>query len=272
MSKILLIPSYVIHLKHFIEYECSIDFDKCITINSDIDEKTVIEQVKQYNEAYFVDFDDKYRKILPYIPFKTKCFSIFTNEVAEFTNPGVLSIYNSIIEFLDRMIYKKIFTISYDLCSVLKNSKYNVEQMQFKLDLDVSKKKNKRNIIGIISNDFNPNHNFYNILTALTMVNSIDKIKLISHMPATIEFIERFNLPVEFCDDIDDVICDSTLNIYSNFTANNYSLFKKSLDLKIPCMVGNIDSNVRKAYSKDLIMESDDNVCELTEKIKKYIN
>ena len=128
MKKVLVIPRYKLHQRNFIEYECGINFDKSIIIEYQEEFDEIIKKIKTYDEAYFVDFCDEYRKILPMIPFKTKCYSILTNEIGEYTNPGVLNIFNSAIEFYDRLIFKKIFTISFELATVLKNSGYQVEK------------------------------------------------------------------------------------------------------------------------------------------------
>lgn len=271
MKKVLVIPRYKLHQRNFIEYECGINFDKSIIIEYQEEFDEIIKKIKTYDEAYFVDFCDEYRKILPMIPFKTKCYSILTNEIGEYTNPGVLNIFNSAIEFYDRLIFKKIFTISFELATVLKNSGYQVEKLKYEINVKVQKSPvNKDNVVGVICDDYNPNNNFYNILTALCMT-KVKKIKLISHMPATIEFIERFNLPVEFCDDIYDVIYNSSINILTNFTANKVELLNQSLKMNIPCLIGNFDSDFVNKYNQDLVINSDDDVNEIAAKISKYL-
>ena len=256
--------SYIKKYKEFVDINFLYIEDEC-------DSKKLVEKLKKFNTIYFVNFHDYYRKILPYIPFKIRCNSIISYEIGEFTNPNILYEYNSIVEFYDRLIFKEIFTISFELYNVLKNSKYNVKYIDVSFNYDIHKNIKYNNVIGVISSDYNPNNNFYNILSALTMTNATE-IKLISHMPATKEFISRFNLPVKFCNNIDDVISDSTLNIYSNFTANNYELLYRSLDQNIPCIIGNIDSNILKKYNKNLILTSDDNVDELAQIINNFLN
>lgn len=271
MKRLLVIPKYNIQLRNFIEYECGIEFDESITIEykKSLDDEVL--KIKSFDEVYFVNFTDEYREILPIIPFKIKCYSILTNEIGEYTNPSVLSIFNSVIEFYDRSIFKKIFTISYELYEVLKNSGYQADKLSFPLNLKLDKsKKNNNNVVGIISDDYNPNNNFYNILTALTMT-KVNKIKLISNMSATLEFINRFNLPVEFCEDVHDVVNNSTLNILVNFTANKYNLLNDSLKQDIPCLIGNFDENFIKNYDQNLVISSDDDVNEIANKIDKIL-
>ena len=264
MNKILVVSSS----KKYISKELDIKFDKEIVLEDKNNYDEIIKEIKKYNEAYFIDFEDDYRKILPLIPFKTKCISILTNEIAEFTDIKIFNKYREIIEFYDRLIIKKILVFNYDLYEVMKNTGYDIELLKIDLDLNVKKVKSDKKIVGIISSDDNPHNNFYNILTALTMVNA-DEIKLISHSSATKEFIERFNLPVKYCNDIDEVINGSTLNIYSNFASTNLLLLKKSLDKKIPCIIGNCDYKLRKEYDSNLVLISDDDVSELSKLISK---
>ena len=272
MKRLLIVPKYKLNQRNFIEYECGIKFDKSITIEYQESFNDEIKEIKTYDEAYFVDFCDEYRKILPMVPLKTtKCYSILTNEIGEYTNPGVLNIFNSVIEFYDRLIFKEILPISFELHTVLKNSGYHTSPLNYTLDANFdNKKKNNSGIVGIICDDYNPNNSFYNILTALCMT-KVKKIKLISHMPATIEFINRFNLPVEFCEDINDVINNSCLNIMVNFTGNKIELLNQSFKMSTPVLIGNFDSNFINKYNKEYVLDSDDDVNEIANKIDKLL-
>lgn len=266
MNKVLVVSSS----KEYIAKELDIKFDKIIILENKNNYEKIVSEIKKYNEAYFIDFEDEYRKILPLIPFKTKCISILTNEIAEFTDVKIFNKYREIIEFYDRLIIKKILVFNYDFYEVMKNANYDVELINIDLDLNVKKVKNNKKIVGIISSDTNPNNNFYNILTALTMTH-VDEIKLICNSGATKEFIERFRLPVKYCNNIDEVIDKSSLNIYSNFTSTNIFLLKKSLDKKIPCIIGNSDYKLRKDYDSNLVLVSDDDVGELKDKINQVL-
>ena len=271
MKTILILPSSKNNILDYIKHKFS--FDKIILLDDKADEQTILNLINNFEEIYFVDFENIYRKILPNISFKKKCISIITCELAEFTNPKILQIYNYVIEFYDRMIFKKIITLSFELYNVLLNAGYNVDYFNPNITFTNQKKhiKKKKRIVGVICDDTNPNNNFYNVLTALTMV-EVDKVKLICHMNATKEFVNRFNIPVEYCSNIDEIIENSSLNIYTNFTGNDYSLFKKSIDLNIPCIFGNMDSNLHKKIAKKYILDSDDDVYELSTKIKKILD
>ena len=269
MKRVIILPSFKNNVLDYIKRE--FNFDKVILINDNMNEQTILNSISSFDEIYFVDFENIYRKILPNISFKKKCISILTCELSEFTDTKILQVYNYVIEFYDRMIFKKIITLSFELYNVLLNSGYNVDYFDVSIisAIPKSNKKSKQKIIGIMCDDTNPNNNFYNVLTAITMI-KVDKVKLIGHMKATIEFIQRFNIPVEFCDDINEVIENSSLNIYANFTGNDYSIFKKSIDLNIPCIVGNMDSNILEKIDKKYILNSDDDVYELSQKIQNF--
>lgn len=273
MKNVLVLSKQNKNYKDYIVSESRIKFDKIIEIDSKTNINSLIDLLKSFENIYFINFDILYRKILPFIPFSNKCFSIFTYEISELTDRRILDVYNSIMEFYDRTIFKEIYTLSSEVANLLKHSDYKCKNIKFNTKPFKINNNNKNNIIiGVLNDDFNPNNNFYNVLTALTMV-KVDKIKLVSNMPATNEFIQRFNLPVIYCKSVDDVLDENnTLNIYTNFTSNKYNILKKSIDQNVPCIIGNIDDSIRKKYDNSLILQSDDNVNELRDIIIKIIN
>ena len=59
------------------------------------------------------------------------------------------------------------------------------------------------------------------------------------------------------------------VNLYCNFTANNRELILSSLDMGIPCLLGNSDMfDNNQKLKKYLILESDDDINEIASKIK----
>ena len=69
-------------------------------------------------------------------------------------------------------------------------------------------------------------------------------------------------------DSLDNVIKDNYVNLYCKFTNIDPSYFFKSMDLGIPCIMGNTDILDNNKILKDLlVLKSDDDVNEIAEKI-----
>ena len=226
----------------------------------------VNENIKQ---LLLFDYDESYRAILPYIKKNKKVKWIFKHSLSEMTDPNVRATFLGITEFYDRNIVDLIGCLNYDTYKVLKNSGYNVKH----ITIDVKRIKNKNSLnsksVGIIGNDYNPNHNFYNELSALKMVD-YSEVKLISHMPATLHFIEFFNIRASLKDKLDDVIKNNAVNLYCNFSCNNIEVILKSMDYGVPCLLGNNDIfDNYKILKEYLVLKSDDDINEISNKIKK---
>ena len=239
-----------------------------IELNEVENEKEIIDIINtsKIKKIYLVGNDDFYRYLLPRKNKNIKVCWIFKNSFSDLSNPGVRYVLNCIFEFIDRKLIDTIGCINQDNLAVFENAGYNCEYIN--LDIKHNKKEyRKSNTIGILSNDYDPNNNFYNQLAALTYID-YDNCKFKYVMKATKEFISFFNLKCEKMDNMDDVIKDNFVNLYINFTNTNNELIKKSFDLGIPCIVGNTNYFDNNKYLKEhLVLKSDDNIREIAKKI-----
>lgn len=245
-------------------------FENVLVLDSGLTENDTYNLIDLLNEKVdnivFVDFDGCYRLILPQLKKEKKVKWIFKNCIAQFTDYNVRSLFTCIMEFYDREIIHEIACLDYSTFKVLENKGVNVRYL--KLDIERKKSTSKcNNSIGIIGYDFIPNHNTYNQLSVLRMVD-YDYFKILPNMPATYHFIEFFDLKWKEVEGIDEVMKDNFVNLYCNFTANNYEYILKSLDVGVPCLLGNTDIfddyPVLKRY---LVLDSDDDLNEMASKI-----
>lgn len=241
----------------YVDYELNQNEIKLLvdTINNDI------------NQLIIFDYDDFYRLVLPHIKKEKKVKWIYKSNFASLTDGCVRTTFSSIMEFYDRDIVNLIGCLDYSSYEVLKNSNHKTKFI--KLDIDKVKSIDcSSNSIGLIGNDFNPNHNIYNQLTAVKMID-YDSVKLVDNMPATRHFVDFFDINYVFVNNIDDAMKDNFVNLYCNFTCTNIQNILKSMDMGIPCLLGNTD--IFDDYPKlkqYLILDSDDDVNEIAEKIK----
>lgn len=264
---IVLLPSLDYDIKDSVEYS----FDNVFYLNYEPtkeDANAIINFINENNSQLIIfDYCEFYRLVLPYIRKKRKIKWIYKHDLAGITDGNVRATFKNIMEFSDRSIVDVIGCLDESTYEVLKHSGYNAKYIQLDIDQKVKKAK-KSNSIGIIGNDYNPNHNTYNQLSALKMVD-YSYVKIIKNMPATNHFIEFFDIKEKKVDNIEDVIKDNFVNLYCNFTFTNYELILKSMDMGIPCLLGNTEIfDKYPNLKKYLVLDSDDDISEIANKIK----
>ena len=263
-NSIVFLPKYDLEIRDSLDYTLG----NIVLFEKPDNEKEILEIINnsKIKKIYLVGNDDFYRYLLPRKRLDIKVCWIFKNSFSDLSNPGVRYVLNCIFEFIDRKLIDTIGCISKDNLKVFENAGYACEF----INLDIKHKRQEykeSNTIGILSNDYDPNNNFYNQLASLTYVD-YDYCKFNYVMKATKDFIPFFNLKCIKEDNIDNVIKDNFVNLYANFTNTNIELIRKSFDLGIPCIVGNTDIFDNNKYLKEhLVLKSDDNIREISKKI-----
>lgn len=268
---IVLLPKHDYDIKKSTEYS----FKNVISLEEELSEddiKQIIDTVNEKNvQLILFDYDEIYRKIIPYIRKNRKIKWVMKNSMAAMTDGAVRATFSNLMEFCDRNLISCIGCIDSGAYEVLKNAGYNTKRIL--LDIKEEKASSKKsNSIGLLGDDYNPNHNTYNQLTAITMVD-YDYIKIIKHMPATRDFIKFFNIKEKEVSNEDEVIKDNFINLYCNFTSTVTEKILMSMDNGIPCLLGNIDIfDNYKVLKENLILISDDDVNEIAKKIMTVKN
>lgn len=266
-SYLVLLPSVDYDIKDSVEFS----FDNVIYLDfelSEDDANIIIEFVNDKGSKLIIfDWSEDYRLILPYISKKREIKWVYKNNLAGLTTGGVRATFTRIMEFYDRNIVKEIACLDKSTSIVLKKAGYRSSHLL--LDVKTKSRKSKsNNSIGLIGDDYNPNHNTYNQLSALKLVD-YDYCKIVPNMPATKHFIDFFEIKAKEVNSTFDTLVDNDINLYCNFTFNNMELILKSLDSGIPCLLGNTD--IFDDYPKlkqYLVLESDDDIGEIANKIK----
>lgn len=263
-SSIVILP--VVNWDMYDSFECTLkNVIKIDVIDEDEEIINIINNSK-IKKIYLVGDNIIYRYILPRLNKNIEVCWIFNDSFSNLSNPGVRSVLQTIFEFYDRKLIKSIGCLNTDNKKVFENAGYNCEIIELKLKNKI-KTNVKSNSIGILSNDFDPNNNFYNQLAALTFVD-YDVCKFNYVMLATKNFIKYFNLKCEKHSDIDEVMKDNFVNLYINFTNTNNELIMKSFNYGVPVLVGNTDFFDKNKFLKEhLVVKSDDDINEIVEKI-----
>ena len=266
-SYLVLLPDADYDIKDSVEFS----FDNVIYLDfelSEDDANRIVDFVNNKGSKLIIfDWCESYRLLLPYISKKREIKWVYKNNLAQLTNGGVRATFTRIMEFYDRNIVKEIACLDKSTSIVLKKAGYRSSHLL--LDVKTKSRKSKsNNSIGLIGDDYNPNHNTYNQLSALKLVD-YDYCKIVPNMPATKHFIDFFEIKAKEVNSTFDALVDNDINLYCNFTFNNIELILKSLDLGIPCLLGNTD--IFDDYPKlkqYLVLDSDDDIGEIANKIK----
>lgn len=218
-------------------------------------------------ELILFDYHAFYRLILPYIRKNKKIKWVYKNNLASITDGCIRATFTNIMEFYDRDIVNEIGCLDASTYEVLKACGFRVKHLL--LDVNVKGKKPKKSeSIGLLGDDYNPNHNVYNELSALKLVD-YSYVKMLKTMPATNHFLKFFDMKEKEVMTLDEVMCDNFVNLYVNFTVNNFEIILKSMDNGVPCLLGNTDIfDKYPKLKKYLVLNSDDDINEIAEKIK----
>lgn len=240
----------VINIKYVEE-----DYELIININN-----------SKIKKIYLFGYNDIYRFILPRINKKIEICWVYNESFSNLSNGGIRYYLNTIFEYYERKLVNCIGCINKDNLKVFENAGYNCEFIDLKI-----KKNNikliKSNSIGILSDDYDPNNNFYNQLASLTFVD-YDVCKIRQSMNETKHFCDYFNIKTKITDNMDIVVKDNFVNLYINFTNTNKDLIIRSYNYGVPVIVGNTDFYNKNKYLKDnLVVKSDDDINEIAEKI-----
>ena len=240
--------------------------------NTIVDKINTLNFIKQNNfkKIIFVDYQVEYLEIIKSTKKYTKFDFIFTESMASFSDEFIYTVYKSVFQLYKKTKNSTLGIMDNALYECLKNQKEKVKRII--LDVDATdiegKEQNEQLVVGVLSSEHNPQHGFYNELTAIKLVeNAIANLQNPSKTAKN--FLKKFNIKSSVSESIEEVLDTSDVNLYVNFTRSNTTLFIKSMDKGIPCILGNVDILDEYPYLKNtLVMKSDDNVNEMAEKIE----
>ncbi len=245
-------------------------FKNVILFDSTKDLDNIIKFIDKNNfqQLIFVDYMPEYLEIIKSVKKKYIYKILYTNSLGGFSNKFNYFNFKSVIDLYNTNKINSIGFIDKNLYEILKNK--NIKS--FHISLDVSKKdctnnenKISNKTVGILSVEKQLTHSFYNELSALKFRNYTAKVLNISK--ETRDFLKLFKINYMNCKTNQELIENNCANVYVNFTDNNDLVFIESMDRGIPCILGN-NSIIDKGYLKDmLVVDSDDSVDEISNKL-----
>ncbi len=222
-------------------------------------------QLLEVQNVVFYTLSDSNDVLFNMLPKSINKYIIFPYSVTELSDPKKLNELLLIIRYIDMKVVSGIYCIDYNTYLLLK------EQYKFKyikLDIDTKNVSNNNNSIGIIAKPNDYYSTIVNELSAITLTNN-DEVRLMKPLKAVRSFAKRFKIKVHKVNNIDELIRNNKINLYINFSATCYTFILESMDMGIPCIVGNTDFfDSNELLKKYLVVKSDDDINEMKEKIE----
>ena len=245
-------------------------FGNTIVMDNNIDNITRIKDFinnSNFKTLVFVDYQVENEEVINSLIKKhdiklvyTKALGALSDEFLKYTFNNLYNLYEngtaSEIAFLDKGLYE-----------TFKHKGENVKYI--KLDIERNENASKefdKNVVGLLNDEHNPRHSFYNELSAVKLSN-----KFIAKLPkpckTTKNFLELFNIDYNVVKK-SELVNNNEINLYVNFTDNDDTVFLRSMDNNVPYIMGNTELLDNYKKLKDyLVMDSDDDIDEIKDRM-----
>lgn len=239
------------------------------------DIENFINFVKRSNikNIIFTDFLIEYVNIINLIDPSIEIKFLFTKSMAHLSNDYTNLIFSSIIDLYNKNFFKHLGVLDKNLYLALLKSDIKVDfiSLDIQAPKDIVPSENSNNI-GILNDDFNPSHSFYNQLSAIKLNKNNFIANVFNPLKETKEFLDIFDIKHVITKNKKEFYEKQNINLYINFTNSNNLVFLKSMDAGIPCILGNTSILDENDKLKDyLTVNSDDDINEISEKINYVI-
>lgn len=250
-------------------------FDNVILMEkniSDVDNILKFINRNNFKQLIFVDYLSEYDQIINNLINSSEIKFIFTKALGSLSNSMVYESFSKIDTFYQNKIVSSIAFLDRNFYEALKNKYKSI----YHIVLDVERNKKINNdkyecTIGLLNDDINSCHSFYNELSAIKLLNDY-VVKVLNPSKVTKSFVKLFDIRKKYVNSYSKLISSNVVNLYINFTDNNMLNFIKSMDCGVPCILGNNDLiDQSSKLGKNLIVKSDDNIDEIAAKILNVI-
>lgn len=216
-------------------------------------------------EVVLVDYMYEYKDIIDRISDIAKIDILFTTDLSSLSSDVMLDVHNKILELCADGRINKLGILDPNLYTLIKD-KFEKTYL-IKLDEPVLENNRLTQGVGLVNKCYEEKHSYFNELSAINMLDEIANVTDIDKV--TKGFMKRFNINYKECESRLDVIRRSEVTLNINFADMANSYFLNSMDMGIPCIIGNnYILNGYKNLADKIQVKSDDDINEIAEKIK----
>ena len=227
------------------------------------------------SQLIFVNYYAEYEEIINTLVEEHNIKFIFTKELGELSDSMVLNELNCICNMYDNGIIDNIGFLDPYLCCTMRNTRKDISN----IILDIGEREDKKEItssgekaIGLLNSGLSNYSSFYNELSSFVFLPEY-KAKIEKPAKVVLDFAEEYGVDIIKVLNFDELVGGNECNYYINFAGTNPLVFIKSMDMGVPCIIGNNGFlNKYTTLKKYLVMDSDDDVNEIAERFKKCIN
>ena len=172
-----------------------------LLLNDNIDDTIFVTEFinnNNFKRIIFVDYRYPYEEIMSNIREEIEYMCIFTKSLGALSEPKNLDMFNSIFKMYKDGIISKIGFIDKYFYETYKSKEKNVSFISLDIPCDNKTNKYDEESIGLLNDETNPRHSFYNELSAIKLSNKY-KAKLSEIDKITKKFLELFNISNERC-------------------------------------------------------------------------
>ena len=220
-----------------------------------------------FKKIILVDYKMEYEKFIYRFKEDHKFDFIYTGSLGSLSNEFQYNSLKNIIKQFEKFNDSKLGLLDEGLYQILKKKYKNIYLLKLDIETHSTEDKYDEDRIGILNDNTNPRHSYYNGLSALTFFPKVSA-KILNKNKVTKIFLKTFKINYKKVKNENELISSNLVNLYVNFTDNNNLIILKSLDRSVPCIVGNttlFDNN--QILKNNLVVKSDDDVNEISEKI-----
>ena len=232
-------------------------------------EKIAKEINNNYNQVIF--YGDSYQLIslLPIISKKINKKWILNRGVAMLSDSNNLNNLMLLFEYYDRGLIQYMGTTRYDLY-ISFPTKMNF--VTFDYHVDDNDQNELEQSVGILNDNYSFYTNFYNELSGIAL-SKINKAYVLNTNDVTKKFEEDFDIEIIKETSFEKLISKNIINLDCKFCDISPIPFIISMDKGAPCILGNTNLlDEEKRLKEYLVLKSDDDVNEISEKINQSIN
>lgn len=266
---LVIVPSMTSDLLESFRYS----FKNVVLMKNDLDDlEFMIDFINKNNfkRLIFVDYQVEYEQLIARLKVEPKIDFIFTRSLGALTDKFIYDVFMKVYD-LYKQYNSSLGLLDKGLFNSLKRQKEKVKYLMLDIEEKCEEVEYKNTIIGLLNNEEDPKHSFYNELSAIKLIGNM-KPKICKPTKVTKEFLKAFEIDYVVVNSNDSLLEGNIVNLYVNFAANNNSIFFKSMDKSIPCILGNVEFLDNYKYLKDmLVVNSDDSIDEIATKIKSVI-
>ena len=238
-------------------------FKNVILMNNSLDDVDFMKEFinkNNFKKLIFVDYQVEYVQLINSLQVEPLIDFIFTKSLGSLTDRFIYDIFLK-IEELAKKYEATVGLLDRGLYETLKKKekvKYLLLDME---EEEIVKTETEEKTIGLLNNQEDPKHSFYNELSAIKLLDDDFKAKIYNPSKTTKEFLRTFQIDYETASDCNELYENNKINLYINFAANNKIVFLKSMDKGIPCLIGNMEILDDYKYLKEmLVVKSDDSI------------